>query len=220
MFLNVLQVPSISFSNVSLSLSIIKQIKAHLVCIPPASSLALHHKETNVASGRNSLQKERIWNLLHCEWNTGCKRTWPQGNSACWCWWWRADVSWSWRVCCSQCERSPHPTHGESLCGGGLALKDRKMWLWSRPGPVFLPFPSQGKSHKPRGQLDLLNLNSRMTRTVTPILPAWKIIRAKARFPIPIPVSEMPQISMCRQTFCPLQIHRVTGDIRWVKVPK
>lgn len=66
MFLNVLQVPSISFSNVSLSLSIIKQIKAHLVCIPPASSLALHHKETNVASGRNSLQKERIGRVGIC----------------------------------------------------------------------------------------------------------------------------------------------------------
>lgn len=65
MFLNVLQVPSISFSNVSLSLSIIKQIKAHLVCIPPASSLALHHKETNVASGRNSLQKERICSTVN-----------------------------------------------------------------------------------------------------------------------------------------------------------
>lgn len=66
MFLNVLQVPSISFSNVSPSLSIIKQIKAHLVCIPPASSLASHHKETNVASGRNSLQKEKIGRVGIC----------------------------------------------------------------------------------------------------------------------------------------------------------
>lgn len=58
-------------------------------------------------------------------------------------------------VACSRCERSPHPTHGESLCGGGPAPKDWKMWPWSCSGPVFSPLSLLGENQQVASQQQL-----------------------------------------------------------------
>lgn len=81
---------------------------------------------------------------------------------------------------CSRCERSPHPTHRESLCGGGPAPKDWKMWLWSRSRLVFSPLSLLGENQQVASQQQLRDSWTFSTQTVEWLIiqnvSGWRII--------------------------------------------